>query len=803
MNCRLLLSKLGLLLLPVIAFGTINNNTTGAFCGWDPSWEDSYYPIIDQYALVHPEFHAFLNCPDTPFCDAISNDVPSGNLQEWVTYFKGELTEEELIELMYKRPLEWLMGENGFDVYEDDLDKKISSKKMKFFKQYLILARKTETTSSDQSGGRGWYQGERYEYEEPIRIADKRELLSKALELAAKAPDDFMRNRAGFQAVKMAHYLQENEAAIRYFNTILKKVEGHSYIYYRAMEEMAGAAYNQNLQVLAAISYLEVYNQLPDRRNTCGISLRFLNWELLSNNSGFEASSENSDVKSFFKAFHGRGDVIKEMENMARDNVNSPYLEVLAVRLLDQMQSSIFEHNSAGYYDYNDPSEDYLRQLHLFTKSILHNKKLKNQDLWSLVLTTTYLYQNKNALALSYMKTLNPGSKYLKHFKRLKAAVQFMSIKSLDRQRINQSYEVIAADEDLRTHQPTVVAFFNHISALYSDSGNPITSVLASIDYDAYSSDALYDWAGIGASHAYSWEYNSKYHYLSEEYINNFDVFVCLPNPTKFEKTIMQRMKTLPKDYVHDLRGTYYMRQDRLEAAVKEFKKVKRPEVFWEKEVRTELFSASIKEYMNVPFTSISNNYQELHADVLGDNAVIVDVHLEREDYRDNKIKLSEIIIKLKQLAQIHPDKAADYYYMIGNAWYNMSQKGWFMNNSYYIGNDHRNSLGDSSDADDDVVVDRIDSSFILEQANTYLLKALLSENGSRETKAAVLFMLAKTNSCEDGSYNLDTDTYEFNICEEHKEYFDQLKQEYSDTAYYNEVLKECSWFKNYVELSK
>jgi hypothetical protein len=63
--------------------------------------------------------------------------------------------------------------------------------------------------------------------------------------------------------------------------------------------------------------------------------------------------------------------------------------------------------------------------------------------------------------------------------------------------------------------------------------------------------------------------------------------------------------------------------------------------------------------------------------------------------------------------------------------------------------------------------------------------------------------MLAKTNSCEDGSYNLDTDTYEFNICEEDKEYFDQLKQEYSDTAYYNEVLRECSWFKNYVELSK
>ncbi len=93
-----------------------------------------------------------------------------------------------------------------------------------------------------------------------------------------------------------------------------------------------------------------------------------------------------------------------------------------------------------------------------------------------------------------------------------------------------------------------------------------------------------------------------------------------------------------------------------------------------------------------------------------------MDVHLKRADYRDNKIKLSEIIIKLKRLDQIHPDKAADYYYRIGNAWYNMSQKGWFMNNSYYIGNDHRNSISGSSYSDDDGLTEQIDHSFILEQ---------------------------------------------------------------------------------------
>jgi hypothetical protein len=488
------------------------------------------------------------------------------------------------------------------------------------------------------------------------------------------------------------------------------------------------------------------------------------------------------------------------MENIARDNVNSPYLEVLVVRYLDQMQSSIFEHNESGYYDESETVEDYANQLQLFTITILKDENLKNKEVWSLVLATTYLYQNESKSALSYIATLSPGPAYKKHFKRLKTAVQFMSIKSLDRKKINQIYERIALDEDLRTHKPTVAAFFNHISALYKNAGNPITSVLASVDYNSYSNDQPYDWTVVGNLHGSSWEYEAKHFYLKEEYINNFDAFVGLPQPTSFEKTIIQRMKTQPKDYVHDLRGTYYLRKDQLEEAIIEFKQVKKPEVFWEEAVRTELFSASIKEYMNVPFTSISNDLHVIYSNILGENAKNLNSKTKRESYKDNKIQLAQTLIRLKQLAQRDPDKAADYYYMIGNAGYNMSHKGWFMNSAYYITNDHRNTLNTSSYGNEDAEEEVPDDSFILEQANQYLLKGLNSENGSKETKAAVLFMLAKTNSCEDGGYDNDRNTYKLHICGEHKAYFNQLKDGYSATAYYKEVLKECSWFKNYVE---
>jgi hypothetical protein len=798
-NFRLLLSRIWLLLLPVLAFGNTFNSANGAFCGWDPSWNDLYYPIIDQYSLVNNEYHAFLNCPSTPFCDTISSDTPSSNMQEWVIYFNGEFTREELVDLIFMRPLGWLLGEEGFEKYDDDLGKRFQKSNYRFFKKYLILAKQTQDTSSDSSGGGGWYQGERYDYEDKQRSVDKRELLSKALELVATAPDDFMRNRVGFQAVKMAHYLQENEAAIRYFNTILKKAENNNYIYYRAMEEMAGAAYNENLQALAANSYLEVYRQLSDRRNTCAVSLRFLNWELLENSTEFLSAQKNSDIKSFFKTFHGRGDAIREMQNIADLNLNSPYLEVLAVRYLDQMQAAIFEHNAYGYYEQTEINEEFPKELQLLTKDLLNNSKLKNQDLWSLVLTTTYLYQKENAIALNYIATLSPKTKNLKHFKRLKEAVAFMGITSLDRIRITQSYERISKDVDLRTHKPTVAAFFNHISALYKDVDNPITSVLASINYDAYSNEDPYDWNGVGVNHGDNWEYNSKYFYLYEEYINNFDKFVNLKNPTAFEKTILKRMETAPQDYVHDLRGTYYLRKDQLEKAIREFKKIKKAEVFWDNGLRTELFSATIKEWMNVPFASISNDFHIKYARILGENVTIVNPKIQREAYKDNKIKLAEALIKLNQLAQGEADNTADYYYMIGNAWYNMSHQGWFINNSFYISNDQRNSLNSSSYGDDDALTDQIDHSFILEQANKYLSKGLESQNGSKETNAAILFMLAKTNSCVDESYNADTNKVIFTICDDHKEYFDQLKQEYLDTEYAREVLRECSWFSHYV----
>jgi hypothetical protein len=201
-----------------------------------------------------------------------------------------------------------------------------------------------------------------------------------------------------------------------------------------------------------------------------------------------------------------------------------------------------------------------------------------------------------------------------------------------------------------------------------------------------------------------------------------------------------------------------------------------------------------------VPFTTISNDFHVTYSTILGENAKEIDSSKKRESYKDNKIQLAQTLIRLKQLAQSNPDKASDYYYMIGNAWYNMSHKGWFMNNSYYISNDNRNTLNAPSYGDDDGEEEVIDDSFILGQATKYLLKGLRSESGSKETKAALLFMLAKTNSCEDGNYDYNRNTYELDICGDHKVYFNQLRDGYSDTAYYKEVLKECSWFENYVE---
>lgn len=775
--------------LVILGFTSLEaNSKLPTFCGWDPSWDNVYYPIIDQFSLVDEDNKSFLNCPDIVFCDYFPNSNDTNyNIDEWYNYFKGSFSKEELRLLVYKKSIQWLQGEEDVDENEKLMYTNINQKKYTFFKRYLILAKGTESLASDKTYDSGWYQGETLSFE------DKSPWLEKAVTLIKDAPDQFFKNRVGFQIVRLAHYKQDNDLAISAFKRYLELNNSSRYIYYRALEQVSGAYFNLNQHSIAAQNYLEVFKNLPDRRERCALSLRFMDWSQLNENSNFYKDLKHKDIFHFFKAYYGRGDVLKEMKKIAEIDVNSPYLEVLTARLIDDIQSQLFEHDDNGYY-FEGIQNTYTDESEIIIDEILVNKTLKDKSTLTFLKALLQIKKGKYSEAKATLNTQLQWHASKIHKKRLLFAIDFMDIKTPNRQQINKVFKQLDEDKDLNTYKPVVAAFFNHISALYSKD-NPLLSAFIAIDYDSYPRDQPFDWSTINNNYAYNYELETKYSFLKIDVINSLDEFVKLKSFTHFEQIILDRVKVDVNDFIHELRGTYFLREKELYKALKEFEAIKNTSEFWNEDVRPELFSGSIKEWMNVDFNSISDQFHVKYLEELKlKNTVTSDDEPVgvRENYRDNKIKLTKALIKLETLAKQEKENAAEYYYMLGNAWYNMSAVGWFVNNLYYVGNDNRNELMSESGGNTTETTDNA-----MMWAEKYFKKGIESK-GDNEVKARLTFMLAKTESCFDYTRNNQTNEYDFYLCENHQAHFKDLRDNYSESNYYQEVLKQCSWLRWY-----
>jgi hypothetical protein len=157
-------------------------------------------------------------------------------------------------------------------------------------------------------------------------------------------------------------------------------------------------------------------------------------------------------------------------------------------------------------------------------------------------------------------------------------------------------------------------------------------------------------------------------------------------------------------------------------------------------------------------------------------------------------------MIELKYLAETTADKekSANYYYLLANGYYNITYYGnsWMVScfntrgelQNFYIEGENYD-LYDCSTAE-----------------QNYLKAAQKTKN--KEFEARCYFMAAK---CEQNKfYNNERSISEYNTKEDYdrllkiktenyKTYFKKLTNNYSDTEFFKEALKECKYFNYFV----
>jgi hypothetical protein len=141
---------------------------------------------------------------------------------------------------------------------------------------YLLFAKKCEpfATPSEESDDENWYYGS-------IRKKmTKPEFMSTAKDgnlLYAATKDTDIKLRIAYQLVRLSHYGGFNDDAIRYFNTYVVPLKQKTLLYYYALEQKAGALFNQKKFAEAGNAFAEVFHNTTDRKIPCYASFRISN----------------------------------------------------------------------------------------------------------------------------------------------------------------------------------------------------------------------------------------------------------------------------------------------------------------------------------------------------------------------------------------------------------------------------------------------------------------------------------------------------------------------------------------------
>jgi hypothetical protein len=759
-----------------------------SFCGGYYDMGSRSILLLDQTLISDPSLYPFLNCLDSTFCAPFGNatEVNSyDNLNEWERYFDHKLDKEAIIKGFYRTSFldfdKFLKDHTSKNyVPKNELERYIlASPNKKELLQYFWFAKKCELIYTGKYElENSWYQGEGFGNSEK----DLQKMYQEAVDLYANTQDAFLKNRIGFQIVRLAFELGNPAQTNEMFETYMKYDENSKYIYYRAMERNATMLYKHGKKVESLQQFWQVFENLQDRKSIVFLSLQRL--PML----GLDLSNHLSEneLVHFFQGFYGNH--IAALQEILKINPNSTYAEVLAMRYFDSLHEMYFGGNL-----YNEEDElvyDHLSKAETIVNNQLDNATVKNKELWSIFKGIIEIAkEDYEAATATFSKTYN-NKAYKNQADIFAYVLKVLNVKEFDIYAMDRLFLELKGNKNLFNNHGVRGFYFRKISQLYAENDQKIIGQFLSYQSKHYSKNKVAKNDVLTTNFDASNFFYEQHKYLEEKDLLKLKELITAISRTELEHFIVSLLPKDNEDFINEMLGTYYLRENDLEEAIIYFIQIKKPKQFYREGIRNSLFSAAIREYFNINFLQQSDRFHENYKDIF------YAPEIDEDHYVDNKLLLAKTLMKLEALAEEDEVNAGAYYYMLGNAWYNLSELGWFVNTLHYLhyGNDGRNAVKGYDDwSDEDAAFD----SGMLERATFYYDKAT-ETTSSDEIKAKATFFKAKAAMCFDAIWN-DGNYTVGDFCGDHASNFEELKS-YKDTQFYQEVIRECTYYQAYLQ---
>ena len=613
--------------------------------------------------------------------------------------------------------------------------------KVKGFIQFLYYAKQIEAISLQQLGVWDIEQGMKKNFASPEIIAE----LENRYHIES---DPFLKNRYWFQVAKAKYYSIDKSSIISFFDKTKETVKKNN-LYYRALSYVAGAHYKQRNYTLSNYLYSIVYYNCKEMRSIAAYN--FHPQEQSDFDSSLQLASNKNEKIALWTLYGYYADELKAIREISKLDTKNEHIDFLLAHFINNEEkrlNSEAELKNAVEYK-NVLKENVNPEAVLLIDSIARQENTSRPFLWYMGAGYFQILAGNYKLADLY---LEKSSKLI-------------------------------SNKPLAVNQIRLLQLVNNILRIDSITKQHEEKLVSELDwlYNKCPNDSI---KSFRYNHTVSW---SKY-YLSSLYKSQGNhVFSEILSPST----------------------NYYINQNNIDKMIEYF--TKKDMSSWDSIIIGQ-YAFTLSDLYD--YVSIKNTY--IYPENLDKAIYFMELSQHSNDTLDcdpflGRIKdicectegnvpnirftKLDLLRRMKdlQLLIAKGERTYEHYLALGNAFYNIT---YFGNSREFYFNAIINNYG--------IYIDPLYKSWLLNSsiANTYFNNALQVANNN-EQKALCVYMMSKCERntfyteryYEDGflrdSYNQDTNYLAWNG-------FVKLKNEYSHTSFYKQVIKECGYFKSY-----
>lgn len=677
----------------------LSNFSNVAACGYSPYGEDVRYSLLKPKYFKYSDYYSFYyNANFWGFDYEYNKDIdftPEANILDWYAYTSKKVSIKDIEHFNYEMFLT--------DIHEnsDNAFIKYLYKNKKFAAiAYLKAAKNCEGITNEQ-------QVDVWERKSEKINTKGIAYLNKLIQVTKNEKNTYFKRKYAFLTIRLAFYLEQGEVISDLFSANFKNGK-KDYLYY-------WSSYFNIFCQKRSDSMIDIANLMANCPEKTYASYYYFHRDF-----NLEQALQKATTKEEIANCYSYVSVQKIDKNLAylkeiyNNNPKSEILGFLLLRELNKIEDWIY----TPYYTNYSPSIEYKGNYYSNDEEIISSQILRNRSekdrlyaqevlnfvnsvainsvenpvVWKAVqINLQFMTRNYSDCLqnIQSFKTTHKKEKVLEEFEKIKAlcitanqtfgkAIIHPEIQNIILKYKNDERFIFALGRELE--------FKGNLS-----DGIALISSIESTYNEEYTSDDV-EWQDNRIKTSGNLEeFYSYFDYLDYVYsAHDLQIIITNLNQVKnsdFEKTFYAELFK-NKEYLTDLLGTKYIRENQLDKALKVFKSMDKS--YWDN---------NYNPWERGKFDEYHAFYENPFYDFKNTDTFIE----HKEKYFVTKLSVVEHLIKYINLANNPTTKDRDYYYfLIANCYHNMSQYGhsWMLrrNNSYtrYSFNDNSSWMYES-----------------------------------------------------------------------------------------------------------